>query len=135
MVVQPLRNYEIFKFILNKIKKKDVDSVVTVDSFEASTSWIFKVDNNRLKELKSVNYKKEMGRRNDLVMINNAVVSFKFSSWKKSKGITPWPYLGKRIYCVKQKFINKNLKIDINDIEDKKWLFYLTKKFKWTKLY
>ena len=60
---------------------------------------------------------------------------YKFSSWKKSKGITPWPYLGKSISFIKQKFINKNLKIDINDIEDKKWLFYLTKKLKWKKLY
>jgi CMP-N-acetylneuraminic acid synthetase len=135
MVVQPLRNYEIYKSMLNKLKKKDIDSVVTVDDFEASTAWIFKKHKNKLTNLKSIDYKNEIGRRNDLVMINNSVVSFKFSSWKKSKGITPWPYLGKSISFIKQKFINKNLKIDINDIEDKKWLFYLTKKLKWKKLY
>ncbi len=135
MVVQPLRKFNIFKLMLNKLKNKKLDSVVTVEKFESSTAWIFQSYKGKLKKFKFINYKNEIGRREDLVIINNAVVSFKFSSWKKSNGITPWPYLGKNISLIRQKILNKNLKIDINDIEDKNWLSYLTKKFKWKKLY
>ena len=37
-------------------------------------------------------------------------------------------------YALK-KFLNKNLKVDINDLEDKRWFLKLTKIFKWKKLY
>jgi len=135
MVVQPVRDEKIFNKMLTKLNKKNVDSVVTVENFDSSTAWLYKTHKNKLEKLKYLNYKNEIGRRKDLVMINNAVVSFKYSSWKKSNGITPWPYLGKNIYFVKQNFSNKNLKIDINDNEDKRWFFQLTKRFKWKKLY
>ncbi len=135
MVVQPMRNFNIFKKMLIRIRKSKLDSVVTVDNFEASTAWIYKLKNGKLNKIKSIDYGSEIGRRNDLVLINNAVVCFKFSSWKKSKGITPWPYLGSKIAFIKQKFLNKNLKVDINDLEDKRWFLKLTKIFKWKKLY
>ena len=135
MVVQPVRNFDIFKLMLNKLKKFKLDSVVTVENFDASVAWLYKSNQNRLTKLETVDYKKEIGRRNDLVLINNGIVCFNYLSWKKSNGITPWPYLGKKILAVKQNFLNKNIKIDINDHEDKKWFFELTKKLKWKSLY
>lgn len=135
MVVQPVREYKIFKKMLNHLKKPDIDSVVTVENFDSSTAWIYKTTNNKIYKIKNIDYSNDIARRHDLVILNNAVVSFKYSSWKKSKGITPWPYLGSNIYYIKQKKLNKNLKIDINDLDDKKWFYKITNLLKWKKLY
>lgn len=135
MVVQPVREDKIFQKMLKILKKRNVDSVVTVEEFNSSTAWIYQILGRKIKKLQFINYKNEIGRRNDLVILNNAVVAFNYSSWKKNESITPWPYLGKNIYYIKQNFINKNFKVDINDFEDKKWFYKITQLLKWKRLY
>ena len=134
-VVQPLRDKNIFNKILKKIDTKKFDSVVTVENFDASPTWIYKKKKGKLIKVKNIFYSNVIGREDNLCLIDNAIVTFTFKSWKKSKSISPWPYLGKNIGYINQKKFNKNLKIDLNTNEDKKWLEYLTLKLKWKKFY
>ena len=134
-VVQPLRDKKIFHKMLKKIGSNKFDSIVTVEDFDASPTWIFKKVNGKLVREKNISYSNIIGREANLCLIDNAVLTFTYKSWKKSKGISPWPYLGKNIGYIYQKKFNKNLKVDLNTYEDKKWLDYLTIKLKWKKFY
>jgi len=128
MPVQPLREQNIFVKMKRKLIREKLDSVVTVEKFDASPSWIYRKNKKQIFKLRQIEYTSESARRSDLVYLNNAIVIFTYNSWKKSKSITPWPYLGKKIGFIQQKLINQNIKVDINNYEDYQWLNILEKK-------
>ena len=131
-VVQPAKSPGIFRRILSK-HDKNIDSVVTVRAFEASPTWLFQsqVATQKLSQIEEINYGKAISRRDDIVEIDNKVVSFTNFSFQRSKSITPWPYLGCQIKYVKDRVVNANLTIDINSEEDWDWLNLLKKKGIW----
>lgn len=133
-VVQPLRETNLFERILS-FHGPSVDSVVTVAPFGASVDWIY-TKNERthfLEKSKQIVYTKDIARRGDLFLIDNAVVSFTYDSWKRSDGSTPWPYLGKRIVVVEQKRLNVHYHVDINTPGDAEWLEFISLFPEWKK--
>lgn len=131
-VVQPLREQGIFERVL-ALHGSNVDSVVTVNKFESSVDWLFGVDENSalLSRLPQIRYSNDIGRRNDLYEIDNAVVSFTYDSWCRADSITPWPYLGKRIVGIVQKRPNIHYHIDINTPDDAEWLEFISEFPRW----
>ena len=131
-VVQPLREPGLFQQILS-LQGPGVDSVVTVTRFESSVDWIYARDGDTglLRELEKINYTQDTARRDDLFEIDNSVVSFTYRSWKLSRGLTPWPYLGRNIIGVEQKGPNVHYRIDINTPDDAEWLEFISEFPEW----
>lgn len=125
-VVQPLREPGIFERMLS-LHSPRVHSVVTVSRFESSVNWIYARDDetDQLAQLDQIDYRQDLARRDDLFIIDNAIVSFTYTSWQSSEGITSWPYLGKRIIAVEQKHLNTHYNVDINVADDAEWLEFV----------
>lgn len=131
-VVQPIREPGIFRKMIN-LHSKGVDSVVTVEPFESSVSWIYRKNSNnqKLEQCNQVHYHDVTARESDLCIIDNAIVSFTYDSWKRSDGFTSWPYLGRHIIGVEQHYLNKHYRVDINSGEDAEWLEFITEFKAW----
>lgn len=131
MVVQPVREVDVYRKILS-LHADNIDSVVTVKPFEASLDWIFQQDTaGLLQRHHAISYGGDIARRNDMVMIDNAVVSFTCDSWKRSDGLTPWPYLGRRIKGIVQNTGNANYCVDVNVPDDLEWLEFVSAYPEW----
>lgn len=125
MVVQPIREEGIFARILAS-HDDGVDSVVTVTPFESCVDWIFTEDDSgQLDRCDNILYGPAVGRRSDLFIIDNAVVSFTYESWQRSDSLSSWPYLGRRIRPLVQRRDNANFFVDINTADDAEWLDFV----------
>lgn len=126
-VVQPIREPGIFTRML-KLHGSDVDAVVTVEKFDSSLDWIFHKNNktDKLEKVDRIRYEGDIARKNDLWLIDNAIISFTYESWKKSDGLTAWPYLGKRIIGVEQRHGNSHYSADINTAQDFEWYQFIS---------
>lgn len=125
-VVQPLREEGIFKKVLS-LHGENIDSVVTVTPFQSSIDWIFtqSLRSNLLSPTGKINYGGDIARRNDLFIIDNAIVSFKLDSARKKDSITAWPYLGKNIMPIIQNRMNMHYEVDINVPDDAEWFEFI----------
>ncbi|MEA1938834.1 MAG: NTP transferase domain-containing protein [Pseudomonadota bacterium] len=134
-IVQPLRRPGLFRDII-ATHGPGVDSVVTVKRFESAVDWIYVADETvgRLKHVQNVTYGETIGRRNDLVEIDNAVVSFTYDSWKRGESLTSWGYLGFNIAFVENAYLNKNYTCDINVSDDFEWLEFIAAFPEWKRL-
>ncbi|MFC2058772.1 cytidylyltransferase domain-containing protein [Chloroflexota bacterium] len=126
-VVQPLRQPELFQQMLS-LHYPDVDSVVTVCKLESSIDWIYAIDKSTgfINQINDIRYGDDTARQDNYYIIDNAVVSFTYASWKRSNSITPWPYLGRHIVPVEQKHINRNFTLDIHTPDDAEWLEFIS---------
>lgn len=133
MTVQPIREPGVFSRILS-LHGEDVDSVVTVKRFDASIAWIFnRKKSGKLAHHESIRYGSDIARRDDLFIIDNAITSFTYESWRKSEGITAWPYLGSRIIGIEQETGNANYNADVNTMDDLEWLEFVSTYPEWKK--
>jgi len=133
-VVQPIREKGIFERII-ALHRPGIDSVVTVKGLESSLHWMYYLKDNATLSVPSqigpVTQNPVISREENLVEIDNAIVSFTYSSWKTGKSITPWPYLGEHIVGVMQNYPNRNMAVDLHTPEDGEWLEYVMEFTDW----
>ena len=133
-VVQPIREANLLQKMVN-LHGGNVDSVVTVTPFQSSMDWIYLRDpaSGQLQKTSKINYGGDIARRNDLYVIDNAVVSFSIESARRRHSLTPWPYLGENIVPVIQDRLNSHYEIDINVPDDAEWYEFIQTFPSWKK--